>query len=165
MAPAFVKGGTQQQVSRSEDIMIMIKGSTIAAAAVAVSAIATFVAIPRTLRSIPASPEAVSTDRGASPDWSAYSVSDYYGGEYDWPRLKLADPATRQSIAHDIVPQIESLTPDQLARLAKQEDFCSGPFSIKCFGIPTSKLRGYVEWALGRHSHNVAARFGKAAER
>jgi hypothetical protein len=109
--------------------------------------------------------EAVSVGLADARYWDAYSVSDYYGGEYDWPRLKLAEPATRHSIVHDIVPQIERLTPDNLARLAKQHDFCSGPFAIKCFGIPTSKLRGYVEWALGRHVHAMALQYAKAAER
>ena len=137
----------------------MINSSTIAAAALAVSAIAALVAMPAVSKSKPA----ISTSGG--PDWHAYSVSDYYGSEYDWPRLKGADPATRQSIILAIVPQIESLSPDRLARLAKQEDFCSGPFAIKCFGIPTSKLRGYVEWTLGRHSHNIAARFAQEAQR
>lgn len=143
----------------------MLRSSMIAAATLAVSATVAFVAVPTISKSKPAVSEMTSTDRADDRNWDAYSVADYYGGEYDWPRLKLADPATRQSIIHYIVPQIESLAPDRLARLAKQEDFCSGPFAIKCFGIPTSKLRGYVEWTLGRHSHRMAARFAEAAER
>jgi hypothetical protein len=143
----------------------MFRSSMIVSAVLAVSATAAFVSVPAILKSEPAIPEATSADQSQGRNWDAYSVADYYGGEYDWPRLKLADPATRQSIIHAIVPQIESLAPDRLARLAKQEDFCSGPYSIKCFGIPTSKLRGYVEWSLGRHSHKMAARFAEAAQR
>jgi hypothetical protein len=79
--------------------------------------------------------------------------------------LRLAEPSTKQSITRDIVPQIEYLTPDQLARLAKQQDFCTGAYSIRCFGIPTSKLRGYVEWTLGRRVHNMQVQSAKAAER
>lgn len=133
---------------------IAMKGTMIAAAA-AFSATVAFPAISET------------TDAGRVDNvhWDSYSVSDYYGGEYEWPRLKLVEPSTQQSIENDIVPQIESLTPDQLARLAKQEDFCSGPYSIRCFGIPTGKLRGYVEWILGRRVHSMAAQSAKAAER
>ncbi|WP_425905309.1 hypothetical protein [Nitrobacter sp. TKz-YC02] len=134
----------------------MLKGSMIAAVA-AVSALVVLLAMPGSSKT-----EAALPDNG---ERDAYSVSDYYGGEYDWPRLKLAEPSTKQSITRDIVPQVESLTPDQLARLAKQDDFCSGPFSIRCFGIPTSKLRGYVEWALGRHVHTMAIQSALAAER
>ena len=115
-----------------------MKGTMIAAAA-AVSATVAF----------PAISETTDTDRVENVYWDTYSVSDYYGGKYEWPRLKLGEPSTRQSIENDIAPQIESLTPDQLARLAKQEDFCSGPYSIRCFGIPTGKMRGYVECTLG----------------
>jgi hypothetical protein len=63
---------------------IMSKVPTLAAAAVAVSAIVAFVALPRTLTSKPANPDAASAARAASRDWRAYSVSDYYGGGYDW---------------------------------------------------------------------------------
>jgi hypothetical protein len=140
----------------------MLKGSMIVAGVAAVSATVAFLATPETSKPGAAIPE---SDRADNSYWDAYSVSEYYGAEYDWPRLKLAEPATRQSITHYIVPQIESLTPDNLARLAKQQDFCSGPFAIKCFGIPTSKLRGYVEWALGRHVHNMAVQSAKAVER
>jgi hypothetical protein len=138
-----------------------------AAAAIAVSSTVAFLATPGTPKpgiGTAEAPSAGLADADASY-WDAYSVSDYYGGEYDWPRLKLAEPATRQSIAHDIVPQIERLTPDNLARLAKQQDFCSGPFAINCFGISTSKLRGYVEWTLGRHVHALALKYAKAGER
>lgn len=146
----------------------MLRASVIAAAAATAAvliAIGAFVAAPVISKPGPEHPQAKSPDRAGNSRWDTYSVSDYYGGEYEWPMLKLADPATRQSIIHDIVPQIERLTPDQLARLAKQQDFCSGPFSIKCFGIPTSKLRGYVEWTLGRHAHNMAIQSSKTVER
>jgi hypothetical protein len=137
----------------------MSKGSMIAAAALALAAIAAFVAAPAPSRPGPDHHEAISPDRNSQ--WDTYSVSDYYGGEYDWPRLKLAEPATRQSIIHDIVPQIERLTPDHLARLAKQQDFCSGPFAIRCFGVSTSKMRGHVEWTLGRHALATAVQSSK----
>ncbi|OPH82375.1 hypothetical protein [Nitrobacter vulgaris] len=144
----------------------MSKGSMFAAAAVAalvLAAIAAFVTALVPSRGGLERRAATSPDRNRQ--WDTYSVSDYYRGEYDWPGLKLGDPATRQSIIHDIVPQIERLTPDQLARLAKQQDFCSGPLAIKCFGIPASKLRGYVEWTLGRHVHDMAVQSSKTVER
>jgi hypothetical protein len=125
------------------------------AAAAAVSATVSF----------PAISETTDADRVDNVHWNTYSVSDYYGDEYAWPRLKLVEPSTRQSIENDIAPQIESLTPDQLARLAKQEDFCSGHYSIRCFGIPTGKLRGYVEWTLGRRVHRMSVQSANAAER
>jgi hypothetical protein len=143
----------------------VLKSLMMAAAAIAVSSTVAFLATPGTPKPEAGISEAASAGRADASYWDAYSVSDYYAGEYDWPRLQLAEPATRQSITHHVVPQIERLTPDSLARLAKQQDFCSGPFAIKCFGIPTSKLRGYVEWTLGRHVHAMALQYAKAAER
>jgi hypothetical protein len=66
----------------------MLKESMIAAAA-AVSALVALLAMPESSKTEPALPDNGERD--------AYSVSDYYRGEYDWPRLKLAEPSTSKA--------------------------------------------------------------------
>jgi hypothetical protein len=69
----------------------MLKGSMIAAA-VAVSTVVALLAMPGSTKPEPALHKMTSTDRAGNGQWDAYSVSDYYRGEYDSPRLKLAEP-------------------------------------------------------------------------